>query len=534
MREYEYTLQGDRMRRGLRKSYRAGRNTAGLVELQNMIVHEEGLASYEELPFSVPYQYLVQLGLNQLGWPEPMIFQGKRKTLMIYKQGIYLIDEDSWIPYLLDDIRDTDNVNNSYTPKLGNVYDFVDLGNSWLLVNGRSSVLYWEHEQMTGGTDYARGTDNLRIQTGCTFRGRMLLGGFDPDYSIHSTIKTLVQGFADDLVSNFDTSMEFSNQHVVWSNVGISLFWMFYPTIAQNGVISGAGYGATRPWLFELMMRGDMGWMPMPWRGYVLHTRAMKDVVMVYGEGGISFLYPTIDPTPTFGRVDLSMFSGVNNKGAVGGDENTQIFLDSEGELHMVEQGDGGRPKMQKLGYKEWFKDNLDLEWVISYDAHEQLFYICNGNETFLLTRYGLSTCKQLVTSITYRDGTTACLGSELTDNQLIWVLDEADLFRAEITDLEWVKIGANKTQRYKVAIDYKYEDDDEWTRSDWKPVNSQGAVYIGIRARAFRLCIKTVALDGNDEYEITEVDPPDWITFTIKHGDKRFTRGVNIANVGD
>jgi len=244
--------------------------------------------------------------------------------------------------------------------------------------------------------------------------------------------------------------------------------------------------------------------------------------MVVYGYNGISILTPTAEPVSTMGLRDVFNSFGINNKGAAGGDDQMHVFLDSEGELWSI---DSKGPK--KLGYKEWFSDNLDLEWIVSLDPHEREFYISNGVETFVLTQWGLSSVKQLVTSIGYRDEFSMCLGSELTDTTVRLVSDEIDGGTNEIQTLQWIKVGANKTAKYKVAVDYKYEDDENWTRSELLEVSVEGVAYPNIAAKSFRIVV-----EADTEYDINSVEAPDYVTYTFKNTDRRYTRGINIARL--
>jgi len=540
MREYEVTIGGDAIRQGLRKKWTASRNSGGLVTCQNVEVDENGLTIYDEMPFAVPYQYLITEGIDQLAWPDPQVFQGRRHSFMVYKRQLYIINEEDWIPLRLDDIRSVSNVNTPKTPNLGSLWEFIDMGEAWMFVNGRSAVMYYLFEKMTGGTDYVRCYNSIWVQTGCEFRGRMLLGGFEEEHSWHPTLKTYIQALADDRIVNFNTGMNLHPGVVMWSPIGFDLFWMFFPSIATSnpgwqGVdVDGDTFledYSGSSWIHDMMLRNDFGWMPMPWKGYVLHTKPLGKAVMVYGEGGISFLYPSTD-LATFGRQDFFMKYGINNKGAAGGNDKKQLFLDSWGDLWLVELERDYPKYPQKLGYREFFKGNLDLIWKISYDEHEDRFYISNGMETFMLSQHGLSSTKQLVTSVAYKNGVSSCMGSQLTDQNIELVYDSEDLYRSEIDTIEWVKIGADLSEYLWVAVDYKYTDNEAWTRSDYTQVNNEGAAYIGIAAKAFRICIKSVLPEDGI---ITEVRAPDWITYTFKKTDKRFTRGINVrqANTG-
>ena len=527
MREFEVKLLGDNAHKGLRSSYTARRNTFGLVGCQNMTVEEDKLVIYQEVPFAVNTATLYGLGIDELAWPDPRLFQGREKAFMVYGDRIFILDHETWTPIeVSEDIYTVDDGAVSFEIVGGTPWEFIDMGKAWMFVNGMSAVMYHQHSAMTGGTDNIRGYSGIRVQTGCEFRGRMMLGGFDPEYSWHPTWKTFIESWAQEIVATFDTDISLGNNFVMWSPVGFDLFWMFYPaTLGLAGPVTGAEFDGDRPWLFEMMMRNDMGWMPMPWKGTVLNLRPLGKGVMVYGDAGISYLIPSGELT-TFGRIDFSTTLGVNNKGAVGGDDTVQVFLSPEGDLWRVE----AEKAPVNLGYREFFKNNLDTLWTVSYVPHEKYFYISNGVETFQLTPWGLSSTKQLITSTVYRGGNALCLGSTLTDNTVLYTSDEFDNGSAEIDTLQWVKMGGNKTDMFECAIDYKYNESDDWVRSEYRPVNRQGAVFVGRGGKVFRVVMRVLDEDIDD---VNDVQPPDWLVYTFKRTDKRFTRGINIMQMG-
>lgn len=621
MREFDVTLRGDNIRRGLRKDFRASRNTFGLVGCQNIVVEEQGLAGYRELSSAVPATWLYGAGI-EIAWPEPRIFQGIHQSFITYKDRLFWYNEDSGEPFEIADIKSVDNVSTAYSPIYTNPWELVDLGEAWMFVNGGCAVMYHKFNQMTGGDDVVRGYSGVKVQTGCEFRGRMLLGGFDPENSWHPTWKTFIEAWAQEVVADFSTDIDLGTNFIMWSSVGMDLFWLFYPsTIGLEGPVSGAGYDSDKPWIFEGIARNDMGWIPMRWQGTVLNTRVLGETVMVYGDHGISYLYPS-NELNTFGRFDISNLIGINNKGAVGGDDKVQVYLDSQGDLWRIEGNPSGRPKAPELlGYREFFRDNLDSLWTISYSPKEDYFYIANGLETFLLTKWGLSSTKQLVSSVRFRGEKTYCLGAGLTDHSMEYIIDEFDNESNEVETLQWIKLGGNKVDVFDVAIDYKYEDSQDWTRSEFRPVNKNGAVFVGRAGKSFRVVLKaeqgeigstnsgyntTSAVDGssdplswsgevsstyptpesaNNRYvkigseimqiyfvveslinvwyarraqlgtdisshgsgvpiknvdvdtigrsyieDVADVNPPDWIKYTFKRTDKRYTRGINIS----
>ncbi|KKK77101.1 hypothetical protein LCGC14_2856980, partial [marine sediment metagenome] len=255
MREFERTIKGERIRQGLRKDFRASRNTFGLVGCQNVVVEKEGLVTYRQLPFAVSPLWMAGAGI-ELSWPEPRIYQGRHYSFMTYKSRLFYYDETSEEPVEITTIKSVNDVDTDFAPIYTNPWEFIDLGEAWMFVNGGCAIMYHKYNQMTGGSDVVRGYDGVRVQTGCEFRGRMILAGFDKENSWHPTWKTFIESWAQEIVSDFATDIELNSNFVMWSSVGMDLFWIFYPsTLGLSGPISGAGYGADRPWIFEGISR---------------------------------------------------------------------------------------------------------------------------------------------------------------------------------------------------------------------------------------------------------------------------------------
>jgi len=524
MREYEVLITNDMLKTGLRPSYRNPRNLFRWVECQNVVCGVYGLATYNQIPFYISIDQLIGHGIDSLNWPNPQIFQGKITTIVTFGNRLFFVDYESGNLLEMSDIRSTENVNTELNPIVGGLWQFADMDDSWMMTNGRSVVMFYRKENIISGDDYVRCTNNVYIETMCQFMGRTVIGGMERYKFWHEDIISYMNSFGDNIYSDMNTDIQTVNDnYIMWSNVGIGLWWLFFPNLWKTGYVS-AGYSeASRPYLFELINRGDLGWKHAG-VGRVLQIKPLGELLVVYGTKGVSLFKHTIDPVPSMLSVGPSIRIAINNKGAVGGDDSGHVFLSQEGTLWSLD----GSGKLERLNYQEYFVDDLDTDWVISFDSYENYYYICNGVTSYVLTKQGLSSTKQLVSSV-IRSGDLYCTGSELLDQTMLLITDEFDNNRNEIDTLQWIKVRANETDLYTVAIDYKYKSNDTWSRSDFVSLNGEGAVFVGISGISFRIVLKVSESSMDDD---SDFEPPDSVTYTFKQTDKRYTRGINVRNI--
>jgi hypothetical protein len=530
MKEFPLSFNADILKAGLRRDFRNPRNNLSLTDLVNVKCTEYGIATYE--PPIVPIN--LDVAGVALQWPFPQIIKGKYRTFLMLARQMAFVNEADW-SWVVEDMYDLDNPANTILPNAGHYWQLIDFFDTWMLVNGASSIIYHHYDRIDDGTNGIYVKNGKFIETGTAFRGRMVLGGFDPSNFWDASWKAFFQGAAtankyEDAV--VDTSMDdIGENFVMWSSIGYDLFWLFYYEKALSGRVDGAGYGTgvVPPQIYEMLARNDWGFMPMPWKGLVRQIKPMehafngKGALIVYGDGGVTALVPYSDPTPTFGMVELSSV-GIANTGAVSGDNSHHVFVDKSGEVWSIDSS----LKLTRLGYKEYFVDVMGSDIIVSHDPHYDDFYIGNNFVTFLLTGSGMSEVKQRVTSIIYTQGYTCCLGqSSVEDPNLSIVTDEFDMQFRGIKQITWIELTGNiNWEDYEVAVQYKYEDDDNFQLSDWVPINKVGVARMAIAGVSFKVLVRTT-----DVTDIRDMIPPDSITVKYQSSDKRFTRGVKDAS---
>jgi hypothetical protein len=339
MREDNLILT-DEVAMGLRPYISVGGQGKGLSQCFNVKPDPVGL---------VPYVPITAKNISiTVDWPFPQLFIGSTYRVMADKNTIYQVDA-SWAK--------TSKVTSVTT---GGVWHWADFGDYFIMTNG-SHIIDLDHGTIaaqntpptwTKSTSIARTElDIPRCGTYCNFNGQ-LIGG-----NVKSTWHSC------------------GINHLVWSRIGNA---DMNPTRANE-----AGYKKA-PWEGEIHKVISLGISP-------------EKGVMVYGDNGILYMFPA---EQTFGFRELSGV-GIPSRGAAGGDNTKQVFVDSDDFLWMV----GPDLQLNKLGYQEFMSKMTAANIVISHDKLLDEFYISDGSYGYLLTKNGLCQVFQYPTSVHSVDG---------------------------------------------------------------------------------------------------------------------------------
>jgi hypothetical protein len=350
------------------------------------------------------------------------------------------------------------------------IWDLVPYGHYVLFVNGTKIV---ERNGVTGGwTAVNSSTTMPRFATACDFNGQVIGGN----------VKT--------------TWHSCGVNSVVWSGIGNVDF--------TPGGDNEAGYKTL-----------------MHWNGNVLRVRKLGDAVVVYGDNGIALMTPY---QQTFGWKRLADF-GIAWKGAIGGDEKKHVFVAGDGTLYGI---DASNYQIQELGYKEYIS-LIDLtEVMVSYDPLLDEFYICDDDYSYLLTKWGLCSMYQRVTSVFPKDGAVYGVSSDAsgaTDDEARVTTDTIDFGLRGLKTLNTMEVGIyhplGSTYYAYGSVDWRITKEAAFQTRTWQLMNPQGVVTPLVTAEEFRLKVKV------DNYASVQIDS---ITPRMKLVDKRFVRGIYSA----
>lgn len=342
------------------------------------------------------------------------------------------------------------------------IWDFMDFGDYLVLLNG--AVIVYYDVSGTAYTSMASSSTFPRFLTGTNFKGQ-LVGG------------------------NVKTSWhDCGTKSLVWSKIGD----VDFTPDKQNT----AGY-----------------WQNV-WDGDIKRVMRLNDVVMVYCENGVVAAIPS---GPTFGFKELSGV-GIPVKGAAGGNELEQVFVDQKNFLWRVK----GNGEVIKLGYQDYMANLTAANIVISYDPSEKEFYITDGVTSYLLTEWGLSEVWQAPTSVASIDGDSLGVYTDLSNVTFELITDILDFGVRGLKTVEFMELGIDDANTVQTAVAYRYAKGGSFADLAYQVNNNEGVSHIGASAEEFKLKVKSSNYTGINL---------DWIKVHYKFTDKRYTRGQR--NVG-
>lgn len=273
-------------------------------------------------------------------------------------------------------------------------------------------------------------------------------------------------------------------------------------------------------WL-DLVARNELGAAPMPWQGDVASILPLGNNVVVYGttnastykQGGITALEPVSLPLgATFGfRPIPGLGSGVAVAGrcAAGGSEDVHAFVDEGGDVWSLTPSGADR-----LGYSEFFGPMTGANIVVSFDPQQREFYIGDGLECFVLSKFGgLSKAPWIPTSVHFaQGGLVAPYLADDTDIELVTMpIDATAIQEQRGTVFEVVSVEVTTTDidttGWSAYIDYRLKNSQAWTRSAAVLLDERGVARIpvvGIECRVVLTHPDRTKVSGIDGLYIT------------------------------
>jgi len=350
-------------------------------------------------------------------------------------------------------------------------WDFIDFGSYFILVNGNKIITI---DPDDGSYTSSSSLTNIpRFSTGCAFRGRIIGGN----------IKSTWHGC--------DTCS------VVWSKVGEANFTPDKSNLA--------------------------GFRPMFWEGGIHKVLPLGKAVAVYGDNGISLLFPVIEPATTFGEKRITNI-GIPTKGAIDGDENEHVFVDNENYLWRWQ--DGKLP--ERLGYQEFMEDLTTSELVVSKGLNNE-YYISDSSTCYLLTPYGLCEVYQLPTTVAVTDGTAYGVFTDTEDYEFRVKVDTLDFGVRGFKTLTSMEVGLyNPSTVGETTIlgygstEYRNSKTAAFaqTGKGWIEINGNGVVVPYVTANEFRPQVKAT------RFENVKLD---YMRVHVKYSDHRSHKSLEI-----
>jgi hypothetical protein len=383
----------------------------------------------------VSYKELINPFSATVTWPFPQFFAGMTQGILCSGNEVFTVGSD----YSLITKASCDQ---------STLWSMADFGSYVVLTNGLVMII---SDPTTGiFTVHTTAPSDIPICSSvCNFKGQLVGGG---------------------ILSSWYGE---SSNSVIWSDIG-----------SVNCIPSG---------------RNEAGHRPMPCSGSVIEVKRLGDFCIVYGDSGINALIPS---GQTFGLKEISSI-GIFWKGSVGGDLEKHLFLSSLNELWIIDKSLD--PK--RLGYQE-FMETLSNP-IISYDSVLDEFHISDKTNGYVLTctgkgsltnptTYSLSKCYQFVTSIGIFNGSRNCVCKSSEEYSVQVTTDVFDFGVRSMKTIGFIECDAISNVGLYLAVDYRYDRRGAFTRSPWRYVGKEGVVWCGITATDFRLCLKSVIVEGD------------------------------------
>jgi hypothetical protein len=258
--------------------------------------------------------------------------------------------------------------------------------------------------------------------------------------------------------------------------------------------------------------------------GRILRVGKLGEVVNAYTEEAVHFLIPHAIGRTGYGYGTYDV-PGIPTPNHMAGNENAQLFIDTDNELWLALSG---KPP-ELLGYKEFMDTLTESEVRMSYVPQKNSFYISDSDRGFILNRYGLYECHQKFTSVVNYRGLTAGFFISGTDVEARMTFDTLDFGVRGLKTVHSIQTDASFDStagelygscKYKYGYNSSHSD---FTQFDWIRMNEQGISSLFITADEFRMMVKGEDY-RNSGLRMSRVD------LKLKYVDKRGIRGLSNA----
>lgn len=493
-REYEVVIK-DELRKGLRRDFRAGRNLGEALYCLNARVTEFGITSPMSItsPFATPP---MRSGVF------PQMFLGTEVNLLAYENELRIIDTFMWNYSLhVQTFDPADREKVKAIPSGGSLWHFAELGSSWFLFNEACTLFKTGREEMAGNASKVYVNTKTKMTTGCAHPGRLVFGGFEPGWFWSDEWNAQWNEWWENTsaASLGSPRAELPENFVGWTSIGAEDLWFWLDkTYAEQGPVEEITYdsAARDAFYLSVLKRNELGFVPMPWSGAVLVVKKLGDNVIVYGEQGISMLFPVTSPFPTFGVKHL-LSVGIQGRGAVGGDESQHICIDNSGCVWRLRADS----PVERLGYEEFFVSFLSNSFIVNYNPHLQDFYITIVGDSliasrlFTLTKFGLSYgLTPLITSGQFHSGAYIGVFETVDYNpDFLLILDQMDFGTRKPKTLTRLEVGydAATDATLYVGADYRHSGSDSFTTGSYYKAAPDGSVVLDVPGVEFKLKVR-------------------------------------------
>ncbi len=433
--------------------------------LQNMKPSEDGLIAFDDV--SNPLDIT-----PTINWPNPQLFRGEGVTILALDTAIYSVDETTtpWTTTVLAGI----------SPFAGGPWQFASFQESWFLTNGVSFI----YKIPSNASDNVLLIDGITIQAIGSFGARMFMGGLAGNYfsnsAVWARILTAWKSFSADTVISYDDQALTTNW-LFWSAPGGGdKDWPFVMMLAALGAPNPSEVDKIIEALIAKIEEGSVGMMPLRSQGSISAIKQLGDLLIVYCTDSISILKAS-----GLGYISKNIRIGIASRGAVAGDDEQHIFVDSSGILYSVTDDRG----IQKLGYVNSIGALTLANINMAFDSIDNDYYISDGTTCYVLSNNGLSQRTSIPTTLDRNaDGLIGPIATATTTMFLRTepiVMNVPDLKAVKVVELTYENLTSAT-----VAFSIRYQHSGSYIALDFVPGSPEGIFFPRAAGTSFKLRI--------------------------------------------
>ena len=243
---------------------------------------------------------------------------------------------------------------------------------------------------------------------------------------------------------------------------------------------------------FDFSLSNIVGARPMEWAGLVYKIIKLKKQVVVYGENGVSLLYPH---DVSFGLSNI-LPHGLKGRNAVAGNDSIHFFIDSLGQLFTLSD------KLERLGYEEYLSELADP--ILSFDDTNNILYICDGILGFVYSpeMHSLGSGPINVTGIKYQDGQVYTASSSIISipSFEMWT-DIIDFSTRHGKTIHMLEVSTDLSGSLLVSIESRMDRSQNFIRLPWIETDPAGVAQYLCHGKEFRIGVRI------NSYQYLEID---------------------------
>lgn len=408
-----------------------------------------------------------------ISWPYPQLLKLEGENLLLFEQAIYSVNESTWAGSALSK-TDTSTGEAGTIAASGGIWQGVSMNDAWFIANNTNFLFF--------GPD---GTRHLSVNSWPKVVGhlddRLILGAMSGTFISSSRFTTLFSHWKKVVSKGRMPTESFESTWLVMGapRGGDPL----YPNMLMFiilGMFGDAKFDALLEAIYTAVEMESITFIPVPINPNSSSIMAVKQLgnrLAVYTDRGIFI----INPETHF--VDEHVDVQIAGRGALIGDNRKHTFIAADGSMWETVQNAG----FSKVGYEEHLSTLTEANILLSHDAQEDDLYISDGSNTYVRSRGQLFKSSYKPTSL-HRYGANLYGITEGGVTTFSFTTKPLNLGYRGLTSITWIEVQCAGIVGLKMALDFRYGQNDSWITGEWVYGSPEGRFYMGISANEFRI----------------------------------------------